>query len=189
MKYCPQNECPHFLRTGSLAEYNDSIVNCADCGTELLDGEPPNQIEEENEKVSIDSPLVIIQSYTDPSMAHLAKSQLESSGIPVFLRDEQISSIQWLYSQAVGGVKLEVPESYAREAYELIVGEIKEQDSQENTNIEIESDDTLFCPQCGSKKISLNNQKTKSKTLSMLIGIPFSFGKNKYLCNFCKHKW
>jgi hypothetical protein len=33
MKYCPNQECPHFERTGDFSEYNDSITICADCGT------------------------------------------------------------------------------------------------------------------------------------------------------------
>lgn len=38
----------------------------------------------------------------------MAKSYLESQGIPAFVRDQHIVGINWFYSNVVGGVRLEV---------------------------------------------------------------------------------
>ncbi len=55
MKYCPNPECQHLLRTGSAPEYIDTIQKCANCATELLDGEAPVQEEEKEEELPPDT--------------------------------------------------------------------------------------------------------------------------------------
>lgn len=40
--------------------------------------------------------------------AHIAMGKLKSEGIPCFLQDENIVQTDWLYSIAVGGIKLRV---------------------------------------------------------------------------------
>lgn len=64
--------------------------------------------------------LVTIASYSMPYEAHIAKSRLDSEGIPAFMADEHTINMQWLYSNALGGVKLQVPEPYAEAAIEIL---------------------------------------------------------------------
>lgn len=62
--------------------------------------------------------LVTVRSYRDPIDAELAKARLEGAGIPAFLADQHVVAIQWLYSIAIGGVKVNVEDSdlaFARE--------------------------------------------------------------------------
>ena len=190
MKYCPNPECPHLLSTGYAPEYIDGIPNCANCETELLDGEAPVLVDDQKEIV-LDSPLVIIATYNDVFSAQFSKSILESAGIPVFLRDEHIVSIQSLYSFAVGGVKLVVPESLAETAIELIRGAqpgsqlSPEQDHSELEEVEIEE----HCPRCKSDKTVLVNPYLKSGFLSLLIGIPLRLRGKKYKCCTCGCRW
>ena len=51
---------------------------------------------------------VVIAIFPQVIQAHIAKSRLEADGIEAFIRDENIVALNWLYSNAVGGVKLEV---------------------------------------------------------------------------------
>lgn len=188
MKHCPNPECSHLLRTGSAPEYIDTIQKCANCQTELLEGEAPVQVEKKKE-VIFDSQLVLIATYRDPTMAHLAKSNLESAGIPSFIRDEHIVSTQWLFSNAVGGVKLEVPALHAEEALELLN---TEQPGNKSNTLDInETEQTLEdqCPNCGSSDISTIDLRRKSGVLSLLTGLPILFWGKKFKCNSCKHKW
>lgn len=67
--------------------------------------------------------LVTICSYSTPHEANLVKSQLESAGIPVFIADEYTIGINWLYANALGGVKVQVPESLVSAAQELLAYE------------------------------------------------------------------
>ncbi|MGG4603753.1 DUF2007 domain-containing protein [Paenalcaligenes sp. Me131] len=64
--------------------------------------------------------LVTISRYSFPHEAYVARALLESEGIPVFLADEHTITMQWLYSNALGGVRLQVPETFAARAVELL---------------------------------------------------------------------
>lgn len=64
--------------------------------------------------------LVTISRYSFPHEAHVARALLESEGIPVFLADEHTITMQWLYSNALGGVRLQVPEAFVERAVALL---------------------------------------------------------------------
>lgn len=65
-----------------------------------------------------------IASYSKPEEAYLAASYLEGNGIEAHVRDDNIITANWLFSNAVGGVKLEVADEDAAKALELL-SEIK----------------------------------------------------------------
>lgn len=73
--------------------------------------------------------LVTIISFFHLHEAHIVKGKLESEGIEVFLKDEMIVQVNNLYSNAVGGIKLEVKKSDYDEAYQILVetGYLKEE--------------------------------------------------------------
>ena len=64
--------------------------------------------------------LTTIARFRNPVSAHIARARLEAEGIPAFLADEHLVGVQWLYSDAVGGVKLNVPGPYAEAAREVV---------------------------------------------------------------------
>ena len=64
-----------------------------------------------------------IKRVETPDEAILIKSQLESSGIDCFLKDNEIVSAYSLYSNAVGGIKILVPDESETEARELLDSE------------------------------------------------------------------
>jgi hypothetical protein len=66
------------------------------------------------------SKLVTIRQFRDVPEAYLAKGILDSAGIESFLFDANIIWTQWLWSNAVGGVKLRVREEDAHEAIALL---------------------------------------------------------------------
>jgi len=193
MKYCPNPECPHLLSTGSSPEYLDPIESCANCGTELLNGVAP--VEEEPEEIVLASPLVIIATFGDVHSAYMAKSLIESAGIPVFLRDEHLVSIQPFYSLAVGGVKLTVPESQAETALEFLQNEqseaplIPEQDNEGSDFKESEDRYPEQCPRCKSERINPVNTSLRSGIISFMLGIPMKLSGKKYKCQTCDYKW
>ena len=55
--------------------------------------------------------LVTLRSYRDLVDAELARAKLESEGIRSFAFDQHIVGVQWLYSFAIGGVKVKVDEA------------------------------------------------------------------------------
>jgi hypothetical protein len=64
--------------------------------------------------------LVTIASFCFPHEAHIARAKLESENIPVVVADEFTISMQWLYSNALGGVKIQVPPSCVQRAIEIL---------------------------------------------------------------------
>jgi len=63
--------------------------------------------------------FAFIRAFTSIHEAQLAKSVLEAAGIETMLADEHVVSIT-MYSNAVGGVKLLVPEDRLAEAESLL---------------------------------------------------------------------
>ena len=55
-------------------------------------------------------PVVTVQQYRDLTEAQLAMGVLESAGIPCYLRDENTVRTQWLWSNLMGGIRLQVRE-------------------------------------------------------------------------------
>jgi Putative prokaryotic signal transducing protein len=52
--------------------------------------------------------LVTMATFDDPIAAAMAKNYLESEGIPAILLDESSVATDWLLSNAIGGIKLQV---------------------------------------------------------------------------------
>tara|TARA_R100001143_G_scaffold755_1_gene2242 strand:- start:4968 stop:5165 length:198 start_codon:yes stop_codon:yes gene_type:complete len=48
--------------------------------------------------------LKTVATFSFPHEAHIARAKLESEGIPALVADEHTINMQWLYSNALGGV-------------------------------------------------------------------------------------
>lgn len=60
--------------------------------------------------------LVLLEKYYRPTIAHIARSVLESHNIPCVLFDEHHHSVNWLTRTALGGVRLMVPPEHLEAA-------------------------------------------------------------------------
>jgi hypothetical protein len=124
----------------------------------------------------------------------LARGFLESAGIPASVEDEHIVGINWLYSSAVGGVKLCVSEQFAEQASSLLASRSEESTEQaaEYRRVAGEGD---ACPSCQSEKVTPSSLATRVKALVLLVGpaavpvIPFVLWKNEWKCEECGHVW
>ncbi|BFM22096.1 putative signal transducing protein [Gilvimarinus japonicus] len=110
--------------------------------------------------------LVTISSYSLPYEAHIAKSRLDSEGIPVFIADEHTINMQWLYSHALGGVKLQVPKLYAETALKVL------NENREEALVEDQGVDQKACPFCGSENTEFY-QLGRRWAFLVFIGIQF----------------
>jgi len=64
--------------------------------------------------------LITIANFTLPVEANLAKAKLKSEGIQSFILDEHTVGMDFAYSRALGGVKLQVRTADARRATEIL---------------------------------------------------------------------
>ena len=72
--------------------------------------------------------LITIASFDHTLDANLAKTRLEAEGIDCVLTDEHITSMNWFWVPAIGGVRLQVRESDAERAVEILEGESGDED-------------------------------------------------------------
>ena len=63
--------------------------------------------------------MITIATFPTPEDAHLFRAFLESRGIAGFLLNENITQLFWIYSNAVGGVRIEVADDDEEEAAAL----------------------------------------------------------------------
>jgi hypothetical protein len=61
-----------------------------------------------------------LASFSQPVEAHLLRLRLENEGITAYLRDEHLVTFDWLYSNAVGGVKVDVADEDYERALEVL---------------------------------------------------------------------
>jgi hypothetical protein len=132
--------------------------------------------------------IVVYNTYYNPIEANIIKSKLEDSEIPCFLTDENISTIQPLFNQAVGGVKLNVFEKDIPQINELLA-DIVQLDVDYQTN-----ENEIVCENCKSENVSYG-QATKERfswwvTIVSLLLFVYPFKVNKcYHCYDCGHEF
>ncbi len=89
--------------------------------------------------------LLTVAHFDFPYQAQIARAQLEAEGIHAWVADEFTISMQWLYSNALGGVRLQVEPQQLQRAQEILAQD-RSQDVEEQEGCE-----PLICPCCGSE--------------------------------------
>jgi hypothetical protein len=132
------------------------------------------------------SNLVVLCRFRDTPNALLAKGFLESSGLQSYLIDETVIRMDWLWSNALGGIKLCVKSEDAEEAAALLKKNIPDTISVEGIG-EIEQP---VCPQCNSLNISYADMNKRVAYASLLVlGFPISLKHGRWECQECGHQW
>ena len=72
------------------------------------------------------SRLTTVATFDLAPKAELARNVLAAAGIPAVIADAEIVAMDWLISNAVGGIKLQVREEDAERAAEMLAGEFGE---------------------------------------------------------------
>lgn len=121
---------------------------------------------------------VPLKTYTFPHEVFIDRSKLESYGIECFTKDEFTVQVHNFYSQALGGIRLQVQAKDVQRAEEIL---------NDNPDLKATYEDSeLKCPNCNSgnvTKIKLN--RVRSIVALMVIGLPIPFLARKYQCYEC----
>ncbi len=132
--------------------------------------------------------LKTIRTFDDSIQANLVKTKLESEGLICFLFDEHSVSINPLYINTLGGIKLKI----RTDDIEVAEGIIQEMESK----LTIDRDgDVLSCPNCGSKDLyhdfkSYGVFEWVITVVIALIGVIFPFlYKTVYKCKDCDNEF
>ena len=134
-----------------------------------------------NEELPIPSTApVTVGWYLHPIEAQIALSRLEWEGIPAFLHSYEHANLDWPITLALGGIRLQVPPSFAEEAREVLAVQ----------NPEPEDLDEEVCPKCGSTEIAKNSFSWRVAFLIVhFLHIPLPFRRDTEICRSCNHIW
>lgn len=132
--------------------------------------------------------LVTVRAFRDPVDAGIARARLELAGIPSVLLDENLISVQWLYSRALGGVKLAVDEADL-EAARQVLAQDESGDFASGADPGAPPDDDDVCPACGSPRVRSSKLQRKAAALSLLTSLPLIVWRHRWICDACGHSW
>ena len=135
--------------------------------------------------------IVVFQTFADPIKANIVKGLLDSYGIECFLSDENIVHLNALYSQAVGGVKLNI--------FEKDIDRISAILQSENIPPETvlpgeEEKSKVVCPNCQSANVSYGGSVKRKFgyrdiLVSFLLMIYAFTMRRTYHCFDCNHEF
>lgn len=149
--------------------------------------EPP-LVEDGAETGTVGRSMVTVGVYRDLPEAIVARSALEAEDIECFLANENIVRMDWMISNMIGGMRLQVDardEERARAILaEPIPAHIEFAEGEEFTQPE--------CPFCGSLDIAPEDSDRKVLAASLLIGLPIPHTKpdaDRWRCFQCGKHW
>lgn len=132
---------------------------------------------------------VVYSTYYNPMEANIIKAKLEDSGFACFLVDENVATLNPLYNQAIGGVKLIVFERDI-EAINALLAEgnsLAFESPDEITDEEELEKDKTVCEKCGSTNVGYGMATDKKysiwATILAFLTLTTPIKANK--CNHC----
>lgn len=125
---------------------------------------------------------VAVWSYDNYIPANIALGRLEEEGFDCWLKDENTVTMNPIWTNAVGGIKLMVEASRAQEAYDLL-----QQLQQEYRKLRP-------CPKCGSANVELVSTPRKAITwlsaFTTFFLSDYAMSTDKvYHCFTCKNEF
>lgn len=137
------------------------------------------------------SKLVRINYYNNAIEANRDKQLLAENDIVSFIANEQTIQSDWLLSQAIGGLQLQVFEEDLEKSKQILL----DFENEEKVSLEVEHtiDNPEFdfvCPQCGSNHLYQSEEPDGIFGISWLfIGIPLKIKRGKYICYYCENEF
>jgi hypothetical protein len=135
-----------------------------------------------------DDQLVTVARYRDMPEAIVARSVLEAAGINCLLRDENTVRMDWLWSNMIGGMRLQVTTENEAEARELLAQPIP-------ASFPVDSGKDFMqpvCPKCGSLDVVADDRDRKVKAGAILVigvPVPASAREDVWKCLHCGCQW
>lgn len=129
--------------------------------------------------------VVVLRQFRDVPAALLAKSILDSAAIECFLANVNTIRLDWLWSNALGGVKLLVREGDVEAADELL-----DQKRVEGFDVEGMGHFTQpRCPHCQSFDVSFKGLNKHLAYGSIALGVPYPVAHIGWRCDSCGQMW
>ena len=150
------------------------------------DLEPPLLDDEEDAAPPLDQKLITIRRYRDLSEAIVARVVIEGAGMYCFLQNENIVRLDWQISNFIGGICLQVAESDAVAAEEILSAPVP-------ASIQMEGEPDYIqprCPRCDSLDINFEGAGRGAALATLyLFSLPAPMGEKRWMCNKCGLLW
>ena len=122
-----------------------------------------------------------IATFSKPEEAHLFRTRLEAAGIPAFVQDEHIVQMDWLYSNAIGGVRVQIGDQDMDAARQFLAAD--------NQSLSVDATEA-FCPVCASPEIKPYDLPRRFAFLTLLLfGFPLLLSRRRWRCTTCGNIW
>ena len=160
-------------------------MTCADCGIPLVASLPAafTAAAEQQEPVCVGK-------FSFPHEAEVARTLLEAEGIECFIENGYTVNANWLWSNAVGGVRVMVKPSDEENAKLLLAEPNAAACSEPGPEQGNESGYAPNCPKCASSDVSFRRSLKRLAALSLLVlGFPIAVSRPRYHCNKCHAEW
>lgn len=147
--------------------------------------DPPEILDEPSVPVAEFRKIITVRQYRELADALVARGALESAGIVCYLRDENVVRMDWVWSNLLGGIRLQVREEDRDSAKAILSEPIPEM---------IQTDgETPFaqplCPRCGSLNIHYEAIHKRAGMASIILFVPIPIPKRTWHCNDCDAQW
>ena len=120
-----------------------------------------------------------IATFSKPEEAHLFRTRLEAAGIPAFVQDEHFVQMDWLYSNAIGGVRVQIADDDLDSAREFLAADTPRSCPEASD---------VICPSCGSHDTAPDELPRRIAFLSLLLfQFPVLFTRRRLRCCSCRH--
>ncbi len=132
--------------------------------------------------------LITVKTFDNTIDAHILMARLENEGVPCFLVDDNLVSINPMYAHVVGGIKLKIHEADQDKAI-AVLRDI------EQTEITNDAGEIIMCPVCNSTEYYTNFKSVNdvgsflSVVFSFICGVIPFYVKNVYRCKKCNHEF
>src|SRR5580704_14874948 len=138
--------------------------------------------------------LVTISKFVSLGEAKLAQGKLISAGISAFVCDENMHAMNWHMGMALGGIRLQVPESQVVRALEVLDDfEPEESVEAEMEDGDDEMEEVACCPECESLEIrevaSANPRQIALWSAAIPFPEPPTHETHRWKCLSCGYQW
>ncbi len=123
--------------------------------------------------------MTTIAQFSKAEDAHLLRLRLEAAGIEVFIQDENTVQVDWLLSDAIGGVRVQVADKDVEAATEILYADPAPVPA-----------DRPICPFCSSTQTAPDETPRRITFLTiLLLGIPLLYPQHRWKCSSCGKSW
>jgi hypothetical protein len=120
-----------------------------------------------------------IATFSKPEEAHLFRTRLEAVGIEAVVQDEHLGQLMWLYSNAIGGIRVQVDDADLDATREFLA-EDQPQPCPEAVEV--------ACPSCSSTETAPDELPRRFAYLCLLLmNFPVLLGRHRWRCAKCHH--